>query len=100
MHQHVVGHGDKNLPFSCLRSIKDHGKTDAASRSGTFHTGFPCGIQVTGAVWMTKAPVLQTEHSPALLSSVCSQIVSTQVTKHDSGAGCDLYAGNVAYVIG
>lgn len=81
------------------RGGKKCGKTDAASKSSTFHIGFPCRAQIIGAVWMAKPLLLQAQHSPAVLSGLCGQIVPTQVAEFSSRASrvdCDLLARNAA----
>lgn len=102
-HKPMVGHGVKNLPVCYLQKMQGHGKTHAGIKSGTFHIGFPCRVQIIGAVWMAKALLLQAERSPALVFSLCSQIVPTQVAELDSGASrvdCGLCARNAAYTTG
>lgn len=102
-HKPIVGHGVKNLLVCYLQKMQGHGKKHAGIRSGTFHIGFPCRVQIIGVVWIAKALLLQAERSPALVFSLCSQIVPSQVAELDSGASrvdCGLCARNAAYTTG
>lgn len=95
----IVGHGDKNLPVCYWQRRQECGKTDAASKSSTFHIGLSCRAQIIGAVWIAKPLLLQAQYSPTVLSGLCGQIMPTQVAGFSSRASrvdCDLLAMNAA----
>lgn len=64
----MVEHGDKNLPACCLLRVQGHGKMTQLMKVAFFLLCFPYRVQIICVVWKAMALLLQTKHSPALLS--------------------------------